>query len=197
MNTTTYRRNSAAIPSPFPQVRNIKGNPFNAPPQKHPVREEMDKCMGTYAFTARIEEDAQTRSAMKHVGGLISFLCTLMKDGEIIAIGRGSSVLGPNNRYLARAVQYACNSAVVDSVMQATKVMGTFLSLNQSVNALDEAYNARSAQEVEPASEKQLSYLSQLIQTNVEDEEEREQWQAQLHELTKDEASKAIQSFVK
>lgn len=192
MNNTAYKR---SIPSPFPQIRSMKHNPFNAPPQKHPVREELDKVLGQYSLTALIEEDTSTLSSMKHVNGLISFLCTLMMNGKVIAIGRGNSVLGPNNRYLTRTIQYAVNSAVVDSIMQATKIMGTFLGGSNVGIALDEAYKAKGMQESEPATDKQLNYLKQLIQINVSDEEERERWESQLHELTKDEASDAIASF--
>ena len=45
--------------------------------------------------------------------------------------------------------------------------------------------------------DKQKSYLLQLIQSNVADEDDREQQISQLDELTRDEASEAIQSFKK
>lgn len=56
---------------------------------------------------------------------LISLVCTLKLKDRVIVQGYGSSVLNQNNRYVQRAVHSAMNSAVADSVIRATKVLGT------------------------------------------------------------------------
>ncbi len=156
---------------------------FNLQDPKHPVREHIDACLGHHTLTAVVEEDMQTLAAMKHVEGLVAFLCTLVKDGKVIAQGRGSSVLGPNSKFIQRAIGSAFNSALADAAIRATKVLDTF----RGKTAADV--------EDEPATEKQRDYLRQLIHTNVEDEEEREQLEAQIPEMTKSEASQAIENF--
>lgn len=158
---------------------------FNLQDPKHPVREHIDTCLGHHALTAVVEEDMQTLAAMKHVEGLVAFLCTLVKDGKVIAQGRGSSVLGPNSKFIQRTIGCAFNSALADAAIRATKVLDTFRGKTAAEEQLED----------EPATEKQRDYLRQLIHTNVEDEEEREQLEAQLPEMTKSEASKAIENF--
>ena len=49
------------------------------------------------------------------------------------------------------------------------------------------------SEEVQPATEKQQSYLRELILLNVEDDTERQNMINQLSELTKREASEQIQ----
>ncbi len=173
MNTTTYRRRSA----PTAYTVRKKGS-------QDPVRELVQKCAGTYNLVAVVEEDVQTLTAMKHVEGLVAFMCTLLKDGRMIAQGRGSAVYNP--RFISRAVNTAFNSAISDSVIRATKVLDT-LRTGDLVSQGNETS--------ELATEKQREYLSQLISINVSDDDEKERWASQLHELTKQEASKLIEQF--
>lgn len=195
MNTTYTKR----FPSPF-QPQQLRKKAFNVQGSNrpiHPVREEIDKIIGSYNLTATIKEDAQTLATMKHIGGMIAFICSLSRDGKVIAEGRGATVLGPNNKWLSRAIESAANSALSESMIKATKVLGTFLSPSGSAVSLEEAYSAMQTQKnSEPASEKQKNYLVQLIQVNVEDEDEREQQISQIEDISKSEASALIQSFV-
>ena len=150
-----------------------------------PVRDEVEAILGSHVLTAVIEEDLQTLAAMKHVDGLIAFLCTLLKDGKVISQGRGSAVLGPNSKFIKRTVASAFNSALADASIRATKVLGTFLGTTH--DAYEDAPDL--------ATDKQREFLRQLVHQNIEDEDERERWESQISELTKSEASKAIESF--
>ena len=183
---TTYRKRG---PSP---VQTMRRNALNVQSAKHPAREEIEKCLGSHTLTAVVEEDIQTLAAMPQVDGLIAFLCTLTKDGRVIAQGRGNAVLSPTNRYISRAIACAFNSALSDSVIRATKVLDTFRP-EADKEAAEEAYKEYTS---EPATEKQRDYLTQLVQINCE-EDERERWLSQITsgELTKDEASRAIAQF--
>lgn len=157
--------------------------------EEHPAREAIQQCLGNHTLTAVIEEDMTTLATMKHIDGLVAFLCTLTKDGKVISQGHGSVVLGPNNRFIQRAIASAFNSALADAVIRATKVLDTFRGKTEG----EDSYNDVS----EPATEKQRDYLRQLIYTNVDNDDERERWESQLTELTKSEASKAIENFKK
>lgn len=181
MNTTTYRRRA---PSPTYIVRKKEA--------QDPVRELVQKCSGTYNLVAVVEEDVQTLTAMKHVEGLVAFMCTLLKDDRVIAQGRGTSVYNP--RFISRAVHSAFNSAISDSVIRATRVLDT-VRTNTGESGIGEAYRAKESEASDPATDKQREYLRQLIQINVEDDTERERRESQLSELTKQEASRMIESF--
>lgn len=197
MNTTYKPRRIYSPYQPAQKVQLKASNYQQMNKPVHPVREEMDKVLGSYALTAVIKEDTATLATMKHVGGLIAFICSLSRDGKVISEGRGATVLGPNNKWLTRAVESAFNSALSDAVIRSTKVLGTFLSTSGSAVSIEEAYNAMESQKnSEPATDKQISYLHQLIQTNVEDDQERDQWESRLSEMSKREACAAIEQFV-
>lgn len=161
----------------------------------HPVREVLDGLLGTHTITAVFEEDTQTLTALKNVDGLIAIICKLSKNGRVLAEGRGSSVLNQTNKYVNRQVFSAFDSSLVDAVIRSTKILGTFRGPSDA--EVDEAYKARDMAEAEAPTEKQLAYLRQLIQTNVEDDHDRDRWESQLGEMTKREAGSAIESFLR
>ncbi len=180
------------IASPFQVMRE---KPFDVQDKKHPVRQEIEKCIGRYNLTAVVEEDIATQTTMK-LPGLISFLCTLLKDGRVVSQGRGNSILNPTNRFLQRAVASAFNSALADAAIRATKVLDTFRTSYEpnTSTTLDEAYRAKESVSG-LATDKQKSYLLELVSLNCTDEDERTRWETQIDEISKDEASAAIQSF--
>ncbi len=153
----------------------------------HPARLEINRCLGVYDLKAIVEEDLQTSALMKHMPGLISIVCTLKLKDKVIAQGYGSSVLNQNNRYINRAVHMAVNSAVADSVIRATKVLGT---LQDEVDAM-----VATPMPSEPITEPQKKYLRELALQQMDDEDEREQFLSELPELTKQEASMRIQQL--
>mgnify|MGYP001568643040 FL=1 len=168
---------------------------FDVQDKKHPIREEIEKCIGTYNLTVVVEEDFQTQTVMKHVHGLISFICTLLKDGRVIAQGRGNSILNSSNKFLQRAVSSAFNSALAEAAIKATKVLDTFRNMGATPMTLEEAYKAKDEHEYVGITDKQKKYLLELVHSNISDEDERNKWESQINEFTKGEASEAIQSL--
>lgn len=183
MNTTVQRRRPHPVDRLQKQAYSSKAGP---------VREVIEGCLGRHQLTAVVEEDIPTLTAMRHVPGLIAFLCTLVNaKGQVIAQGRGNAVLNPNNRFIERAVACAFNSALTDAAIRATKVLDL---LRGASDGVEEAYSLRESDASESATDKQRQYLRQLILANV-DEEERERWEGQIGEMTKAEASRAIEQF--
>lgn len=180
----TYQRRTPISVHPADQIRK-KAYDFRG--ETHPVREIIKKCLGTHALTAVVEEDIQTLGTMKDVEGLVAFLCTLVKDGRVIAQGRGSSVISPTNRFIQRAVACAFNASFADAAIRSSKVLDTFRG---KTGISEEEYPVD-----EPATDRQREFLRQLVHTNIADEEELERWESQIGEFTKAEASKAIESF--
>lgn len=164
--------------------------------KKNPIRKEIEKLLGIHTLEATVEEDIQTLAAMKHVEGIVCFLCTLRKNGKVLAQGRGNAVMNPSGRYMNRAIHSAFNSALADSVIRATKVLGTLIEPEQArSNTVPQTYGPTSDSS-ELATDRQRQFLRQLIQINCE-EEERERWEKQLDQLTKSEARETIQQFSK
>ena len=189
MNTTYKTR----IPSPF-QVNRKKPFETKNVAESDTVRGEVNKLLGTYQFSATFEVDTQTASTLKHIPGLIAFLCTIKKGDQVVGQGRGTAVINQVNRFIVRTINFAFNAALIDAVVRSTKILDVFRPdavphpwTNTDAKAPEEAPDI--------ATPKQIEYLRQLIQTNVAEDDEREGMEAQLSELTRSEASKMIESF--
>ncbi len=188
MNTAYQSRLSPyqLKPQPHP-IEIMRAKVYDVQDKANPIRAEIDKCIGTHTIKAVIEEDRQTLDTMG-VDGLVSFLCTMTKDGRVLSQGRGSAMIGPTNRFFQRAVACAFNSALADAAIRATKVLDQLRDKSGAEEAYEDSIS-------EPATEKQREYLRQLIQTRVTDGDERRHWEAQLNSITKDAASEAIQAL--
>src|SRR3990167_5060131 len=161
MQKQTYR----GQPSPFQIMRK---QALDVNDEKHPIKAEMRKHYGTYNFTATFEEDVDTARAFKHISEYLPVICTLRKDGKVIAIGRGASVLSTMNRSIQRAVYGAINGSWLSAANSATKVF--------DLDRMD-TVSDRPGIGTEPvlATEKQKSYLRELILLNCEDDTDRQQ----------------------
>ena len=184
-------------PSITSSNQSLKRNSFSARERKNPANEEIEKFNGSFDINVTFEQDLATLALLKHVPGVVAFLCTLKKNGKIISQGRGSAVLNRMNRFIERPVNLAFGAAFVDAAVRCARVLDT---LRHNVNkpntniVIDEEYEKKESIS-ELATERQKSYLLELISVNVTDEDERNRWESRIDELTKDEASEAIQSF--
>jgi hypothetical protein len=187
MNTAYKTR----VPSPFQVARKPY---YQKELPKDTVQGEINKLLGTYQFSATFEEDTQTATTLKHIPGIIAFVCTIKKGDQIIGQGRGTSVINQNNRFIVRTIGYAFNASIVDAIVRSTKILDIFRpdAKPHSWGGADTAEDSFVG-----ITDKQKSYLTELIQSKVTDEDEREGWMSQLGELTKEEASQAIQRFAK
>ncbi|MEK7112582.1 MAG: hypothetical protein AAB875_04600 [Patescibacteria group bacterium] len=205
MKTITYRPiQSRSVPSPFQSTRGKAFSAFNVQDERHPARKEVLKTIGSYNFTAEIQEDAQAL-ALFNRPGLIAFVCTLKRnkggENEVLGQGRGVAILNKLNRYVEKTIQAAASAALVDAVVKSTKVLDT-LGIEMAVPAkpyvpVGEAYQAKPDESSDGATPKQIEYLRQLIALNIFDDEERNRWEDQISSLTREDASEAIQKFVR
>jgi hypothetical protein len=186
MNTTYKTR----VPSPFQVKKPYR--PANVS-DSDTVREEINKLIGTYQFSATFEVDTQTASTLKHIDGLIAFLCTIKKGEKIIGQGRGTAVINQSNRFIVRTINFAFNSALIDAIVRSTKILDAFRP-----DAVQHPWSSVPDKTVsdgaDTATPKQIEYLRQLINVNFS-EDDRENMEAQLSELTRSEASDMIKSF--
>lgn len=180
MNTITYKRryqgNYGTVQAPEPT------------PQVHPIKAEIAKHIGSFSFTATFEEDRETIDAFKNEG-LIAYRCVLKHEDKIIGIGRGLNVLGAENRYLSKSVRWAFSGALISAVSNAVK----FPDLSGTPTS-DFGANSSDLASSFMATEKQKSYLTELI-GNMADEDEREAIMSQLSTMSKEDASELIQQL--
>lgn len=199
MNTATYK---PRIASPYQQI--TRNHPFDISSPKHPVRAEITKHVGKYNLTATFKEDTATTSMFKHIPGLVAFVCTIEHNGDVVGIGRSNAVISETSKYFDRIIQGAWGYSLIDAVSKMTRTVDT---LRTSPNKplydyekeamIDDAYKVKDSQGVEMITDKQKSYLLELIHTNITREDERTKRSSQIAEFTKEEASRAIQSFQK
>ena len=71
------------------------------------------------------------------------------------------------------------------------------MRLEGTQEQLGEAYRATRGEESQPATDKQKSYLRELILLQSEDDTDRQQRINQISELTKEEASQQIQMLAR
>lgn len=190
MNTTTYKNQ---IKSPFQMA------PKKTFERKNPLREEIKKNTGSFNLSVTVEEDVATKSLLSHIQGFIGFIATIKKDNVVLGIGRGSTILNKMNKYVERNIRFAFGGSIIDGINRSIKTMDDlFIKNNNQENPgiLNEETNEIDYTP-EMASEKQKTYLRQLISVNVIDKEESNQWQADIEDLTKEEASEKIQFFMR
>ena len=160
-------------------------------PPKHPIREEIEKHLGIYSITATFEEDAQTNTVFNHPG-LIAYLCTLKIGEKVIGQGRGMSVLSQSNRYINSSVKFAFSSALTDACVRAGKFPNAFAANEAeavpSFGLGSDSYAAATYQ----ASDAQKRFLTQLIDSKVDNEDEKEQMLGNLDTMSKQDASDLI-----
>src|SRR3989344_2836792 len=200
MNQTTYR---SRVPSPIqPRMHPVKlmrQRAMDTQNADHPIRKEIRQLCGTYQFTATFSEDTAALAPFPHVPALIAVQCLLHKDGKPVGKGHGSAILTRINKSIERTAFICLNAAFLSATNNACKVLDSLRldSMDERISSgkmLGEAYRAKESDGSDPATDKQRDYLRQLVQINCDDEE-RERWESQLSEITKSEASKAIESF--
>lgn len=190
----TYKKNTSSV-----------GN-------RHPAQEEIDKCVKELNFTAVFSEDKEAVAMFKDKQNLIAFVCTLKlkkANGDVIVgQGRSMNILNQDNKYISRAVKSVWNYAFLDSVSKSARIIDAFQTEDKPISTYSKpvtvtgpisSYKAKeyagTDSDSEMASEKQKSYLTMLLHSNINDEEECGRLESQLYSLTKSEASEMIQSF--
>ena len=190
---TNYKSN---YKTPLAQKMQNKASDFQNP--KNPVYQEIAKNVGTFDFTATIQQDTQTLERFKNIPGLVAFLCLLKRDGQTVGEGRGAAVLNQANRFIERTIRYAFNASLIDAVVRSVKSLDTLHIVQtqpKDMSAPIEELYQEKEQADEQITDKQRSYLTELVHLNVGNEEDRRKWESSLNDFSKAEASDAIAKF--
>ena len=200
--TLTYKPRPSIV-SPFQNMRKKSSDAFNVQDSRSPVRKELLKAIGSHNFRCELSEDVQALALFKKPG-LIAFVATISRgnSGEVLGQGRGVAIIDSSNRYFVKAIQAAASAALVDSMVKSTKLFNLLdtvaITTDKAVpeTTIGEAYQAKESDGFEPVSKNQRDYLQQLIQINIESGSERDRLISEIEEMSRSEASSAIQSYV-
>lgn len=181
---------------------------------KHPVNKMIIKNTGEINLNLSVEEDTQLLNQIKKPG-LVCFVATLRRDSVIVGVGHGSVLLNQENRWIDRGLAFGRNTAIINSIMMACKMMDalkldngdveTKPSVLADVNDPEEDLEGRDRQcthsadgTLKVASQKQRIFLQNLINTKCDDEESKNNYLSQLKEpyLTSFQASNLISSLL-
>lgn len=179
--------------SPYqPKMRHpielLKEKAADVQDREHPAQKEIQRVVGTYEMTAEVVEDKETLATLSRPG-VIAFLCTIKRDGQIVGIGRGSAVLNQMNKFISRTVHAAFNYSILSAVAQSTR------NLDALIDPHGETSLESSEAVQEKITDKQKEYLTQLVQKKVRDESAIGWWMENISTMTKDRASAAIQEL--
>jgi len=179
-------------PSPYTRIQN-KTDLMTK--NKMTLEEAVKSKLGTITITAEVLEDSDTIRELQ-VSNIVAFLCKISVNGRVIAIGRGSSIITPSFKIIERVVGSACSSALIDGFVRSARSIESLNLATRLPNSNPPELKARYEEpESEPATEKQINYLRQLITINESDEDVRENKLSTLETITKEEASSWIESY--
>jgi hypothetical protein len=176
MNNTTTMQRGRRLQGYYP-------TPEVKPITVHPIKQEIQKHIGTFSFTAKFEEDREANEAFKS-DAVVAYRCELRHNNKVIGIGRGLNVLSQENRYLSKSVKWALSGSLIDAVTRATKLP----DLNGVTDSFGPATDIASEF---MATDKQKSYLKELIMS-LPEEDGREELLNNLDSMTKEDASELI-----
>lgn len=164
------------------------------------MRKKILETVGNYTFTADVQEDVQALSLLKRKG-LVAFVVTLRRGAEVVGQGRAIAIINRWNRYFEKVIQSTASAALLDAIAKSTRADILDVEAPASGKAtpeitIGEAYRVPEGEiSDELATDRQKSYLRELLMLNIEDEREREVKISQIDELTKLEASHAIKAL--
>src|SRR3989338_6913312 len=200
MNQTPYNPRPVRSPVQLHPAEVARNRALDTQDEEHPTRRTVRRLCGTYNLSATFSEDTGTLSTVR-TPGLIAVQCVLSKDEKAIGIGHGSSIISRINRGTERTVFSCLNGALMSAINSACKTLDVLrLEVSDEHAASDKTsmvrdfHGMREASVSEPATDKQKQYLLQLASINL-DEGDREQFASTVDDMTKAEASEAIQRF--
>ena len=194
MIQNNYNRNSYGQDRSIVSPIQLKNRPYDIQ-NNRAVQDEIKKNIKVLSLTAEFTEDKQTLDAFRHINGIIAFLCTLKKDGQVIGFGRGMSVVSKMNRFMEKTINYASNAALIDAVVRAAKVLDVMhidFDQQSNVSVPSEVYGMKENQNFVPISPKQRGYLLKLLESSGAEENELNE----VDELSRSEAASRINMLV-
>ena len=166
-----------------------------------------EKLCQLYGLTASFERDFESLKSFPDAKGLVIYKCVLTRgDGSVAGEGRGAAVLDRNNNDINKCIKMSEKSSFVSATLRATFLSSDFTQDLESMpefrdhfkesDGNEEVEIVKPENEVLMATDRQKSYLNQLIRDNINDEGAQERALEELETATRHEASEMIASFV-
>lgn len=156
------------------------------------VRDEIQKNIQTYNFSVEITEDIEALRAFQNIQGVVAFKATLKRGSQVYGFGYGMTVINETNKYFTKQIAFAANSALIDSVVKASKLIDVLPTnpnnQKKSKESPSSYYKIEQTNNFQPASEKQIKFLERLLRDNQAGQKEIES----AHLLSKKEAAEKI-----
>lgn len=87
-----------------------------------------EKLASIYNLVATFERDKATIECFPEVEGLVAYVCTLSRNGEVVGQGRGAAVLKSHGGIANTTLKIAEKSAFISSVIRSTGLSDIFTS---------------------------------------------------------------------
>jgi hypothetical protein len=166
-----------------------------------------EKLAAIYSLVATFEKDIETIESFSGVEGLVAFVCTLTRMGEVVGQGRGAATLRDNGDDPNKCIKMAEKSAYISSVIRSTGLSDIFTSdLEDMPKESIQSVPAEASTGIppkgpyqpgdEPITEKQKTLLYSLIAEKIYNPREREKWLQEAESCSKYDASELISSFL-
>jgi DNA uptake protein ComE-like DNA-binding protein len=156
------------------------------------VREEIKRNVQTYNFSVEIAEDEEALRAFQNIQGVVAFKATLRRNSQIYGFGYGMALINETNKYFSKQIAFASNSALIDSVVKASKLIdilpSNFNAQQEPKELPSSLYKIEQTNNFQPASEKQIKFLERLLRDNQASKKEIES----IYLLSKKEAASKI-----
>jgi hypothetical protein len=156
------------------------------------VQEEIKKNIQTYDFSVEITEDKEALREFQNIQGVVAFKATLRRGSQVCGFGYGMAVINESNKYFIKQIAFASNSALIDSVVKASKLIdilpANFNNQQEPKELPSSFYKIEQTDTFHPATDKQKNYLLQLLKSNHASNSEIEE----VYKLSKAEAAEKI-----
>ncbi|MBI2120934.1 MAG: hypothetical protein HYT94_04910 [Parcubacteria group bacterium] len=87
-----------------------------------------EKLASIYNLVATFERDKETIDCFGGVEGLVAYVCTLTRNGEVVGQGRGAATLKSNGGDANKTMKMAEKSSYISSVIRSTGLSDIFTS---------------------------------------------------------------------
>jgi len=171
-----------------------------------------EKLAAIYTLVATFTKDTETIESFRGMEGLVAYVCTLARSGEVVGQGRGAAVLKSHDNDANKTIKMAQKSAFIDSVIRTTGLSDIFTSdledmpVENIVSTLpeehkevsnDKNYFPKNTEEGDTGiTAKQKDLLISLISERIASASERERWFQEVESCSKFDASEMISSFL-
>lgn len=85
-----------------------------------------EKLASIYTLIATFQQDTEVRVMLPDVKNMVAFICSLLRNGEVVGQGRGADTLARNQNDPNKTIKMAQKRAFIDAVIRTTGLSDLF-----------------------------------------------------------------------